>query len=111
MCATCVNEEVQVFGENVYLGHCRYLVIHHPYRRLKSSFGGEEDRRGPPWILFPCDILRFAKQREDWLAGSTGNKDGDKLDPIHEYGVKRKNALFALPYWKVHPGDSYFRYY
>ena len=110
MCATCVNEEVQVFGENVYLGHCRYLAIHHPYRRLKSSFGGEEDRRGPPWILFPCDILRFAKQREDWLAGSTGNKDGDKLDPIHEYGVKRKNALFALPYWKVHPGDSYSQY-
>ena len=30
------------------------------------------------------------------------NKEGDKLDPIHEHGVDRKNALFALPYWKVH---------
>ena len=97
-------------GKNVYLGHHCYLAMHHLYRRLKSSFDGEEDHRGPPRVLFPHDILRFAKQREDWLAGSTGNKEEDKLDPIHERGVKRKNALFALPCWKVHPGDSYSRY-
>jgi hypothetical protein len=58
--------------------------------------------------LFAHDILRFAKQREDWLAGSTENKEGDKLDPIHEHGVKRKNALFALPYWKVHTANFCF---
>ena len=34
--------------KNVYLGHHRYLAMHHPYRRLKSSSDGEEDRRGPP---------------------------------------------------------------
>ena len=28
-------------GKNVYLGHRRYLAMHHPYRRLKNSFDGE----------------------------------------------------------------------
>ena len=96
-------------GQNVYLSHHRYLAMHHPYKRLKNSFDGEEDHQGPPRVLFPHDILRFAKQIENWLAKLTGNK-GDKLDPIHEHGVKKKNALFVLPYWKVHPNDSYSRY-
>ena len=30
-------------GKNVYLGHRRYLAMHHSYRRLKNSFDGEED--------------------------------------------------------------------
>jgi hypothetical protein len=95
-------------GKNVYLGHRRYLAMHHPYRRLKNSFVGEEDHGGPPRVLFAHNILRFAKQREDWLARSTRNKKGDKLDPNHEHGVKKKNALFVLPYWKVHTSDFFF---
>ena len=94
-------------GKNVYLGHRRYLTMNHPYRRLKSSFDGGEERRGPPQMLLARDILRFAKQREDWLLESPLNKEGDKLDPIHEHGVKRKNALYALPYWKVHTENSF----
>ena len=38
--------------------------------------------------MFAHDHLRFAKQREDWLASSTENKKKNKLDPIHEHGVK-----------------------
>jgi hypothetical protein len=95
-------------GKNVYLGHRRYLAIHHSYRRLKNSFDGEEDHQGPPRVMFVHDQLRFAKQRGDWLASSAENKEGDKLDPIHEHGVKRNNALFALPYWKVQTSDFCF---
>jgi hypothetical protein len=94
-------------GKNVYLAHRRYLTMNHPYRRLKSSFDGGEERRGPPQMLLARDILRFAKQRENWLLESPMNKEGDKLDPIHEHGVKRKNALYALPYWKVHTENSF----
>ena len=79
-------------GKNVYLGHRCYLAMNHPYRRLKSSFNGGEERRGLPQILLSCDILRFAKQREDWLLELPINKEGDKLDPIHKHGVKRKNG-------------------
>ena len=39
-------------GKNVYLGHCRYLAMHHPYRWLKNNFDGEEDRRGPRGYCF-----------------------------------------------------------
>ena len=48
--------------------------------------------------LYPRNTFRFAKQREDWLLESPVNKEGDKLDPIHEHGVKRRNALLARPY-------------
>ena len=72
--------------------------MHHPYRRLKSSFDGGEERRGPPQVLFPRDILRFLKQREDWLLELSVNKEGYNLDLIHEHGMKKMNALFALPY-------------
>ena len=68
-CPTCgpnvATRRSKSLGKNVYLSHHRYLTMPHPYRRLKNSFDGGEERRGPPQVLFPRDILRFAKQRED----------------------------------------------
>lgn len=87
--------------KNVYLGHRRFLNRTHPYRRLQRAFDGSQESRPPPRQLTGRDIVRYAMRRENWLADSPRNRPGGLNDPVHETGVKRLSALFALPYWQV----------
>jgi hypothetical protein len=88
-------------GKNVYLGHRRYLARNHPYCRMKRAFDGSEKLRPAPRPLKREDILDFSRRREAWLRASSQNPPARDQDPVHETGVKRLSALFALPYWKI----------
>ena len=90
-----------VLGKNLYLGHRRYLSWSHPYRRMRRAFDGTEERRAPPCPLTGRDIMRHGHGRERWLNASRDNKPGGENDPVHQTGVKRLSALYALPYWQV----------
>ena len=90
-----------VLGKNLYLGHRRYLSRSHPYRRMRASFDGKEERRAPPCPLTGRDIMRHAHARERWLNASKDNKPGGDNDPVYQTGVKRLSILYSLPYWQV----------
>lgn len=90
-----------ILGKNVYLGHRRYLRRHHPYRRLQRAFDGTRENRAPPCLLTGRDIVRHAHARTTWLNASNKNRPGGDNDPVHQTGVKRLSALYALPYWQV----------
>lgn len=88
-------------GKNLFLGHRRYLSMSHPYRTQGRAFDGTEEWRAPPCPLTGQDIMRHAQGREMWLNASRDNKPGGENDPVHQTGVKRLSALYALPYWQV----------
>ena len=43
--------------------------------------------------------VRCADIRKEYLQG--GGRKGGNDDPVHEYGVKHRSCLDALPYWQV----------
>ncbi|XP_074377850.1 uncharacterized protein LOC141719377 [Apium graveolens] len=65
-----------------YQGHRRYLADHHPYRRQKLAFNGEQElqRPRPP------------------LSGEEEVKKSKKVD----CPWKKKSFFFELEYWKFH---------
>ena len=91
----------KALGKNVYLGHRRYLNRWHPYRRLKTTFDGQQEYRLPPPILTGCDIKGYAQDRVSFMQESQGRRGGGDPDPIHWTGLKRLLALYLLLYWQV----------
>jgi hypothetical protein len=87
--------------KNVYLGHRRFLNLHHPYRRLQRAFDGSQETRPPPRQQCGRDIVCYATKRENWLADFPRNIPGGLNVPVHDTCVKRLSVLFALPYWQV----------
>ena len=73
----------------------------HPYRTQGRAFDGTKEWRAPPCPLTCRDIMRHAHRRERWLNASRDNKPEGENDPVHQIGVKRLFALYALPYWQV----------
>ncbi|XP_063946013.1 uncharacterized protein LOC135151481 [Daucus carota subsp. sativus] len=79
-----------------YQGHLRYLPPHHPYRRSKAAFNGEQD--------FGCarqphsgeEVLRQQEHIE--FAFGKEVKKAKKVD----CPWKKKSIFFELEYWKFH---------
>jgi hypothetical protein len=45
------------------------------------------------------DVRNVAEARQEFLAN--GGRENSNNNPVHVYGVKRKNILYELEYWKV----------
>jgi hypothetical protein len=83
----------------IYLGHRRYLVKGHPYRRDNVAFNGKMEIRSALPRVSTIDFLKRPKEWEAWLARRRLHASEDRdQDPIHTHGVKRKNIFFFLPY-------------
>jgi hypothetical protein len=94
-----LNAERQVRGSKIIFGGSkRWTRRNHPYRR-SLNFDGKEDFRPTPVWITAQEILRCAEERQTYL--SSRGREKIKYDPMHEHGVKRKNILYKLEYWKV----------
>jgi hypothetical protein len=84
----------------MYLGMRKRLPPRHEYRTNKRFNGSDEHSTAPP-RLRSSNILHYAAKRQEYL-NNGGAPDG-RDDPVHRIGVKRRSALYDLPYWKVTP--------
>jgi len=82
----------------VYGGSRRWTSRTHPYRR-NLQFDGKVEFRATPVRMTAEQTIQCGKEREEYLAN--GGRKGADDDPVHEHGVKRRNALNDLPYWTV----------
>ncbi|KAL6650301.1 hypothetical protein ACP70R_009226 [Stipagrostis hirtigluma subsp. patula] len=86
-----------------FLGHRRYLPIHHRWRRSKA-FNGKKEETLPPKQLSGNDVFNLL-QKLDHLQGFKYGKHRDKKRKAPEKNTPWKNftkrtILFELPYWK-----------
>ena len=66
---------------------------------MKDHFNGRMEERGPPKVVMGDEQAHRGVEYQDWLGN--GNKEGSDGDPSKIHGVKRRSALYDLPYWKV----------
>jgi hypothetical protein len=59
-----------------------------------------------PRTTTTIETLRWAQRTEDWVA--EGNVLGAKGCPSRKIGIKRRSALFELPYWDVSVKKIYY---
>nr|XP_017228874.1 PREDICTED: uncharacterized protein LOC108204092 [Daucus carota subsp. sativus] len=79
-----------------YQGHRRYLPPHHPYRRSKAAFNGEQDFGCARQSHSGEEVLRQQEQIE--FAFGKEVKKAKKVD----CPWKKKSIFFELEYWKFH---------
>ncbi|XP_074373719.1 uncharacterized protein LOC141714076 [Apium graveolens] len=77
-------------------GHPRYLADHHPYRRQKLAFNGEQELRRPRPPLSGEEVL--AQQERIKFSYGKEVKKSKKVD----CPWKKKSIFFELEYWKFH---------
>lgn len=66
---------------------------------MKDHFNGREEDQGKPTVVAAEEQVQRANEYQIWL--DEGNKEGGVGDPSKLHGVKRRNILHNLPYWKV----------
>lgn len=83
--------------KTTYIDHHRWLLSNHPYRRNSHDFNDKFERRSTLNVMQVFQVLDHAITYEGW------KQDGGMEDdnPCFHNGVKRRNAFFDLPYWKV----------
>nr|XP_017233155.1 PREDICTED: uncharacterized protein LOC108207204 [Daucus carota subsp. sativus] len=79
-----------------YQGHRRYLAPHHPYRRSKAAFNGEQDFGCARQPQSGEEVLRLQEQIE-----FTFGKEVKKAKKV-DCPWKKKSIFFELEYWKFH---------
>ncbi|CAL2247513.1 unnamed protein product [Prunus armeniaca] len=67
-----------------YIGHRKWLLINHPYRRQRAAFNGKPEYGTPPEPLTGEEVLHMVE-------------DGDRVC------WKKKSIFFDLEYWKYLP--------
>ena len=89
--------------KKVYENFRVFLVHDHRMRWDITNYGVVEEGISPT-PMFAQDVLRYVAIREAWLQeGNTLLSSGDLL---HLTGIKRRSALYDLPYWKVRPPNQ-----
>ena len=81
------------------MGHCRFLLDDHKFRRSKKAFNGEIEIRPPPELLSGTNLLNqmegldviFGKHLE---TKKKNKRNGDAVMPWN-----KKSIFFKLPYW------------
>ncbi len=93
---TC-NRHSKKLCKTTYIDHHRWLLSNHPYWRNSHDFNDKFERRSAPNVMQGFQVLDHAIAYEGW------KQDGGMEDdnPCFHSGVKRRNALFDLPYWNV----------
>ncbi|XP_074377706.1 uncharacterized protein LOC141719227 [Apium graveolens] len=99
-CPICGDDTVAKYLSHskkmCYQGHHRYLADHHPYRRQKLAFNGEQElwRPRPPLsgeeVLTQQERIKFSYVKEV------------KKSKMVDCPWKRKSIFFELEYWKFH---------
>jgi hypothetical protein len=84
-------------GKIVYGCHRKWLQPTHPWRSNAHDFHGKFERKVALLVMKGFDVLDHANAYEMWKLN--GGKEDDNA--CVRIGVKRKNILFDLPYWKV----------
>ncbi|KAA0063971.1 transposase [Cucumis melo var. makuwa] len=83
--------------KNAYMGHRKYLPSHHPYRRQKKAFDGNQEHGTPPLPLSGETIYNRLKDK----TFPCGKRSSRRLneDIPNDYW-KRISAFYELAYWK-----------
>ncbi|XP_074356566.1 uncharacterized protein LOC141696305 [Apium graveolens] len=99
-CPICGDDTISKYlsysKKMCYQGHRRYLANHHPYRRQKLAFDGEQELRRPRPPLSGEEVL--AQQEQIKFSYGKEVKKSKKVD----CPWKKKSIFFELEYWKFH---------
>ncbi|XP_074365387.1 uncharacterized protein LOC141706541 [Apium graveolens] len=99
-CPVCGDDTVAKFlthsRKMCYQGHHRYLPLHHPYRRHKAAFNGQQEFGQPRRTLSGEEVL--AEQEQIKFEFGKKMKKAKKV----ESPWKKKSVFFELEYWKFH---------
>nr|XP_017233003.1 PREDICTED: uncharacterized protein LOC108207048 [Daucus carota subsp. sativus] len=99
-CPVCGDDTVAKYlpysRKICYQGHRRYLPRHHPYRKNKVAFNGQQEFGQPRPPLSGQEVL----EQQENIKFSFGNevKKSKKVD----CAWKKKSVFFELEYWKFH---------
>nr|XP_017233077.1 PREDICTED: uncharacterized protein LOC108207129 [Daucus carota subsp. sativus] len=99
-CPVCGDDTVAKYLSHsrkmCYQGHRRYLPRHHPYRRKKAAFNGEQEFGQPRQPLSGEQVLEQQEQIK-----FTFGKEVKKAKKV-DCPWKKKSIFFDLEYWKFH---------
>ncbi|XP_074342216.1 uncharacterized protein LOC141679681 [Apium graveolens] len=99
-CPVCGDDTVAKYlthsRKMCYQGHRRYLPLHHPYRRQKAAFNGQQEFGQPRRTLSGEEVL--AEQEQIKFEFGKKMKKAKKV----ESPWKKKSVFFELEYWKFH---------
>ncbi|XP_074355988.1 uncharacterized protein LOC141695657 [Apium graveolens] len=99
-CPLCGNDTVANYlpysRKICYQGHRRYFPRHHPYRKKKAAFNGQQEFGQPKQPLSGQEVL--AQQENIKFSYGKEVKKSKKVD----CAWKKKSVFFELEYWKFH---------
>ncbi|XP_074356190.1 uncharacterized protein LOC141695880 [Apium graveolens] len=99
-CPVCGDDTVAKYlthsRKMCYQGHRRYLPLHHPYRRQKAAFNGQQEFGQPRRTLSGEEVL--AEKEQIKFEFGKKMKKAKKV----ESPWKKKSVFFELEYWKFH---------
>lgn len=103
-----------------YMGHRRFLISNHHYRKKKNWFDGTHEKRGKPHILSGSEILEvvngiendfgkwdeMSNDEEPRQGRAKGKRNKKRKRKIKKKKVKvlnwkKKSIFFELPYYEV----------
>ena len=81
------------------MGHRRWLLSYHKWRRNKISFNNKVETRAAPVPLTGAQVLQQYQSFEQVEFGRKSNKrKRDEENRWHNW--RKKSVFFELPYWK-----------
>ncbi|XP_042972746.1 uncharacterized protein LOC122304540 [Carya illinoinensis] len=99
-CPTCTSETDSLWlvhgRKHCYMGHRRWLVRDHSWRRKKSAFNGKEEHRLQPNIITGQALMEQLHEVSNVQFGKSAKKR--KRAP-NELNWTKKSIFFELPYW------------
>ena len=97
-CLVCKEEieslQLQHGKKTVYLGHRRFLLPTHPYRRMRKAFNGKSEDRKAPIPLTRIQVFEKVKDIESVFGKIKKNSCKDASV------YKKRSILWELLYWK-----------
>ena len=78
--------------------HMKWLNVLHNFRHGGEAFNFVHEWRTAPPRVTPAQVLEWADVRERFMVDGTWPM---REDPARVIGIKRRSALYDLPYWEV----------
>lgn len=107
-CPICLDETYsQSFRSKIgFLGHRRYLPIHHRWRKSKD-FNGKNEEALKPKLMSGSQIFILLQNLDHLQGFKYGKHPGNKKRKASQKGMEipgknftKQSILFELPYWK-----------
>ncbi|XP_042950023.1 uncharacterized protein LOC122282129 [Carya illinoinensis] len=99
-CPTCNLETNSLWLVNgrkhCYMGHRRWLVLDHAWRRKKTAFNGKDEHRLKPKILEGQALMEQLHEVSNLQFGKLLKK---RKRTLNELNWTKKSIFFDLPYW------------